>query len=97
MPLTGNLAPKDEKKGELNDIAAIQFSEDMTEIQNILNQLVTTAQGAKGGGITPVGMTSNKQLRAAIKEKMEFGIMKLRSGGKSAEADFFEKKMNEIK
>jgi hypothetical protein len=44
-----------------------------------------------------MGMTSNKQIRGAVKEKMEFGIMRLRGAGLTNEADFFDKKLSEIK
>ena len=38
------------------------------------------------------GVPGDKELSCVIKEKVEFGVMKLRKLGSNAESDYFEKK-----
>ena len=71
---------------ELERLSKMEFSEEKAELSNQLNELVTIAGGA-----------NSKGLKSGIAEKMEFGVMKLRSIGASAEADFFEEKRKKIK
>ena len=77
---------EDRKQSKLSDIAGISFTSDPDALQNSLNQLVTIAVA-----------TDEKDIRNAIVEKMEFGIMKLRSAGFVNEADFFESKREAVR
>lgn len=73
-------------EGKIDDISQMTFGTTADEISNQLNQLTTL------GSSKP-----DKKLKAAIVEKMEFGIMKLKGLGANAEADFFEKKLEPLK
>lgn len=78
----------------LKEIPQIQFSGSSDEIQNQLNALFTEISGLKIGF---TGTPEEKSLYKAIYEKLEFGIMKLRSAGGNAEADFFKQKFDKLK
>ena len=73
-------------EGKVDDIAKMTFGSTTEEISNQLSHLVTI------GNSKP-----DKNVKSAIIEKMEFGIMKLKGLGASAEADFFEKKLEPLK
>jgi len=71
---------------KVEDIAIITFGSTTEEISNQLSHLVTV------GSSKP-----DKNVKRAIVEKMEFGIMKLKGLGASVEANFFEKKLEPLK
>lgn len=73
-------------EGKIDDISRMTFGTTADEISNQLNQLTTL------GSTKP-----DKTVKAAIVEKMEFGIMKLKGLGAHAEADFFQKKLEPLK
>ena len=73
-------------EGKVDSIAQMTFGSTTEEISNQLSHLVTV------GNSKP-----DKNVKSAIVEKMEFGIMKLKGLGASAEADFFEKKLEPLK
>lgn len=83
-----SMIEKEEAKTEarVDQIASLTFGNSSEELSENLNQLVTIAGGKP-----------NKDVKKAIYEKMEFGIMKLNQLGATAEADFFEKKRKDIK
>lgn len=74
----------------IDHITRMTFSSDPTELSNQLNELAST-------GASSDKFRNGKPLKKTCYEKMEFGIMKLRQAGASAEADFFEKKRKSIK
>ena len=76
---------------ENNTVKNMQFSNDPNEILNQMQNLITMTEDLQ----TLFGrLTADSKAKAKIiKSQMEFGLMKLRSLGKNAEADFFEKKM----
>lgn len=73
-------------QGKVEELASITFSNDANEIANILNQLVSIASAKP-----------DKKVKNTIVEKMEFGIMKLRSLNAPAEANYFEQKLAPLK
>ena len=84
---------KEEKKnerqmveGKIEDIAQIEFGVTIDSIANQLSQLLTL------GNAKP-----DKNVKKAIIEKLEFGIMKLKRLNAVAEADYFEKKVEPLK
>lgn len=77
---------KEKIEGKIENIAQISFGSNAEEISNQLSQLVAI------GNAKP-----DKNVKAAIIEKMEFGIMKLKGMGSNTEADFFEKKLEPLK
>ncbi|MBO6219165.1 MAG: hypothetical protein J6N81_06285 [Treponema sp.] len=70
-------------------VANLQFETTSDGIQQQLNNLFTQISG--------ISRFQMKPLYNAIKEKIEFGIMKLNSMGANAEADFFQKKFDKLK
>jgi hypothetical protein len=74
----------------IDHITRMTFSSDPSELSNQLNELAST-------GASSDKFRNGKPLKKTCYEKMEFGIMKLRQAGASAEADFFEKKRKSIK
>ncbi|GAB1433071.1 hypothetical protein MASR2M29_16960 [Spirochaetota bacterium] len=85
----------------MQQIATMQFTSDADDIQNQLRSLVALYEQYKPKfEIKPMGLDrgpSDKALRSAIKQKLEFGIMKLNSAGKSAEATYFQNKLDKLK
>ncbi|UTC78724.1 MULTISPECIES: hypothetical protein [Treponema] len=79
---------------ERQDISNLNIEGNSDEIQSTLNNLVSRAAGLKGGLF---GNAQDKQTLKVIKEKLEFGIMKLRSMGNNNEADYFQSKLDKIK
>jgi hypothetical protein len=80
---------KEEKQrleGKVNEIASIVFGATTEDISNQLSQLVTI------GNAKP-----DKNVKSAIVEKMEFGIMKLKGLGANVEAAYFEQKVEPLK
>lgn len=86
---------EDIRKGkvEIETIKNMKFGDDANEVASQLQTLITAAEGLPTMFGKPIG--DSKPKAKIIKTQMEFGLMKLRSLGKSTEADFFEKKMNE--
>lgn len=74
---------------KLEAISNLQFDTTSDGIQQQLNNLFTQISG--------ISRFQMKPLYNAIKEKIEFGIMKLNSMGANAEADFFQKKFDKLK
>lgn len=74
---------------KVEDVANLQFETTSDGIQQQLNNLFTQISG--------ISRFQMKPLYNAIKEKIEFGIMKLNSMGANAEADFFQKKFDKLK
>ena len=79
-------ADKAKLDGKIDDVTSIVFGSDKDEISNILNQLSSLAS-----------TKPDKNLKNAIIEKMEFGIMKLKGLKAHTEADYFEKKLEPLK
>jgi hypothetical protein len=73
-------------EAKVDSISKISYGSDINQVQDVLNQLTTI------GASKP-----DTNVRKAIVEKMEFGIMKLKNAGLAAEAEFFETKMKKIK
>ncbi len=74
----------------LNKFIDISFGTTTEEIEDKIQYLC-----CMGVGLTKADL--HKKARNIIKEKIEFGIRKLRSLGKSVEADFFETKLLTMK
>jgi hypothetical protein len=80
-------AAKDQRiESRVDSISMISFGADILQVQDVLNQLATI--GASKPDIN---------VRKAIVEKMEFGIMRLKGEGLLTEAKYFEEKMKKIK
>ena len=80
-------AAKDQRiESRVDSISMISFGTDILQVQDVLNQLATI--GASKPDIN---------VRKAIVEKMEFGIMRLKGEGLLTEAAYFEEKMKKIK
>ncbi len=75
-----------DKAAKIEDLAQMKLSSDKEELLEQLNYLSSLASSKP-----------EKEIKNVIIEKMEFGIMKLRSGGSSSEADYFEKKLEPLK
>ncbi len=75
-----------EKAAKIEDLAQLKMSSDKDELLEQLNYLASLASSKP-----------EKEIKNVIIEKMEFGIMKLRSSGANGEADFFEKKLEPLK
>lgn len=74
-------------ENKISDIANIQFGSDSDEIMNQLNNLLSIAS-----------TRPERKVRKAIIEKLDFGIMKLRSSGiEGAEFDYFNEKFAKFK
>lgn len=73
-------------ESRVDSISMISFGSDILQVQDVLNQLATI------GASKP-----DLNVRKAIVEKMEFGIMRLKSEGLLSEASYFEGKMKKIK
>ena len=74
------------KQNKIDGLAQMVMSNDSNELQEQLNYLSSLASSKP-----------EKDVKNVIIEKMEFGIMKLRSSGSINEADFFEKKLEPLK
>lgn len=77
---------KEKIEGKIENIAQITFGNNAEEISNQLSQLIAI------GNAKP-----DKNVKATIIEKMEFGIMKLKGLGANSEANYFEKKLEPLK
>ncbi len=84
---------KEQQKTECKEIAEMDISGTPEEIQDALGKLVSKAAGLTGFLKSP----DEKKMLKIIKEKIEFGIMKLNSKGCNAEAEFFQKKLDTLK
>ncbi|TAF09080.1 MAG: hypothetical protein EAZ75_08965 [Flavobacteriia bacterium] len=73
-------------KGEY--VSKMVFSTNPDELANQMNELLTIGAGTEN---------KHKELIKACYEKMDFGVMKLKSLGANAEADFFAEKRKSIK
>jgi hypothetical protein len=80
------LAEEREKKNKIEDLALMKMSSDSDELMDQLNYLASLASSKP-----------DKAIKKVIIEKMEFGIMKLRSANSNGEADFFESKLAPLK
>ena len=86
------LNDKKENKAKTEEIVNLQFGTDKEELQNQIQNLFTQISS-----LPRFKTPEQKALYNAIKEKLEFGIMKLSSSGASAEADYFQKKFEKLK
>ena len=77
------LQAQKEKEMKLEELSSFSLGNNKEEISENLNFLVATASGQK-----------NKNVKKVCIEKIEFGIMKLRSNDGHSEADFFAKKLD---
>lgn len=75
-----------DKAAKIEDLAQMKMSSDKDELLEQLNYLTSLASSKP-----------EKEIKNVIIEKMEFGIMKLKSSGATGEADFFEKKLEPLK
>lgn len=73
-------------ENKVEEIAEINISGTADEISQQLNKLFSIASSKP-----------DKKIKNAIIEKIEYGLMKLRSFGSNTEADFFEKKLVPLK
>jgi hypothetical protein len=83
-----------EVEAKIAEIANIKFEGSAEEIADTLNALVSNYQSLPTG--FDAGPAKSKQRKAAIREKMEFGILKLRKLDAET-ADFFRKKLDGLK
>jgi hypothetical protein len=95
-----DVAGESVKKDGMQTVMAVSFEGDVTAVVNSLSNLLTIFNANKPGGVfseaTEVTQ-AKKGIRAAALEKMELGIMTLRSKGDTINADFFQKKLDELK
>jgi hypothetical protein len=75
-----------EKASKIEELAQIKMSSNKDELLEQLNYLSSLASSKP-----------EKEIKNVIIEKMDFGIMKLRSSGAGSEADYFEKKLEPLK
>lgn len=75
-----------EKAAKIEDLAQMKMAANNEDLLEQLNYLASLASSKP-----------DKQIKNVIIEKMEFGIMKLKSNGAAGEADFFEKKLEPLK
>jgi hypothetical protein len=87
------------KNDGIQAVMAVSFEGDAASISNNLSNLLTIFTANKPSGFFGSDDDETKQakksIRAAALEKLEMGIMMLRSKGDAAMADFFEKKLAE--
>lgn len=87
IDIMGMVDADDKKKdATLDNITNMELGNSVEEISDACNKMVTIAASQ-----------SEKDVKKAIAEKLEFAIMKLRGQGANAEADFFEQKRKKIK
>lgn len=86
------LAQKKQTRSKTDDIVNLQFESSVDGIQNQLQNLFTQISA-----LPKLKTPEQKSLYNAIKEKIEFGIMKLKSNGANTEADFFQNKFSKLK
>ncbi len=80
------LKEKEEKQMKIEELSNFSIGNEKEEIAEKLNFLFATANGQK-----------DKSIKSVCMEKIEFGILKLKTKGGEVEAEFFEKKMEELK
>lgn len=73
---------------KVDAVSKMVFSTNADELANQMNELLTIGAGTD---------SKHKELIKACYEKMDFGVMKLKSLGATAEADFFAEKRKSIK
>ena len=73
---------------KVDAVSKMTFANDANELANQMNELLTIGAGTS---------SDHKELIKACYEKMDFGVMKLKSLGATAEADFFAEKRKSIK
>ena len=73
---------------KVDAVSKMVFSTNADELANQMNELLTIGAGTD---------SKHKELLKACYEKMDFGVMKLKSLGATAEADFFAEKRKSIK
>ena len=74
-----------EKTLKIDNLASFSIGTEKDEIAENLNFLVATANGQ-----------NDRKVKSVCIEKIEFGILKLRSNDNHPEADFFQKKVDEL-
>lgn len=93
--MTSLFASVDEENRQVREVVdqinKMTFSTDLAELSNQLEELAVT------GASSDKFPQSGKTLKKACYEKMEFGIMKMKQMGATAEAEFFTKKRKSIK
>lgn len=83
---------RNETRTKTDEVIKLKFASSSDEIQEQLQNLF-----AQISSLPKMMLPEQKALYNAIKEKLEFGIMKLKSSGSDAEADFFQKKFDKLK
>jgi len=83
---------KAEAKADKDNIINVKFGDSADEISDTINQLLTKAATLKTGFMAS---SNDKQMKALIIEKAEFGILKLRKQDADT-ADFFQKKLDDL-
>ncbi|WP_029410678.1 hypothetical protein [Treponema pedis] len=90
--LKDNMDQIKNNRAKTEEIVNFQFGSTSEEIQNQLQNMFTQISA-----LPRLKSPEQKALYNAIKEKLEFGIMKLNSNGANAEAEFFQKKFDKLK
>jgi len=90
------------KKDGMQAVMDISFDGDTAAIVNAISNLFTIAAANIPGGVLSGAAhkemnLAKKGIRAAAIEKIELGIVNLRSKGDTANAEYFQKKFDEIK
>jgi len=89
------------KKDGMQAVMDISFDGDTAAIVNAISNLFTIAAANIPGGVMssePKEISlAKKGIRSAAIEKIELGIVNLRSKGDTANAEYFQKKFDEIK
>jgi len=75
-------------RAKVDAVSKMVFSTDANELGNQMNELLTIGAGTD---------SKHKELIKACYEKMDFGVMKLKGLGATAESEFFAKKRESIK
>jgi hypothetical protein len=83
------------ERNELNFIATMKMGENVSELQEAMNMLLSKAAQLPSG-FAALGKSDVKQKKAAIIEKLDFGLMKLRSLDPGS-VSFFEGKIDALK
>lgn len=73
------------KQKKIDQITQLTVGENLEEIENNLEYLLSVANGYK-----------DKRIKRVCTDKMEYGIMKLRSHEAQDKADFFAKKLKDL-
>ena len=90
--LKDNMNQMKQNRAKTEEIVNLQFDTTSDGLQNQLQNLFTQISA-----LPKFKTPEQKALYNAIKEKLEFGIMKLNSVGANSEAEFFQKKFDKLK